>query len=193
MLITTIIKEWTYSISRRFPQMEKTSLGRVSTDTLLGSFRCTAWQSGLQVVVALSWETWFTSKIREQQWAIKSAGSCWPWGILPSLPIVPTKVRSFLLLLNGFLIIIVLLRERRESAQEGEGLRHRGNGNASGAGVPEQNRRWVNYWISQDQYYFPGWFSRQNRWKEYRQTFIQENLMERWVECCLFCRGSNQK
>ena len=130
--------------------MEKTSLGRVSPDTSQGSFRFTAWQSDLQVVVALSWETWSTSKIREQQWAIKSASSCWPWGILPSLPIVPTKVRSIRLLIDGFLIIIVLDRERRESAQEGEGLRHRGNGRASGAGVPEQNRRWAKYWISQD-------------------------------------------
>ena len=35
-----------------------------------------------------------------------------------------------------------ILRERRESAQEaGEGLRHRGNGRASGAGVQEQGRR----------------------------------------------------
>lgn len=148
MLIPTNSKEWTYFCSRRFPQTEKTSLGRVSPDTSQGSFRFTAWQSDLQVMVTSSYETWST--IREQQWAIESAGSCWPWGILPGLPIVSSKVRSFQLLLNGFLIIIVLHRERRESAQEGEGLRHRGNGRASGAGVPEQNRRWVNYWISQD-------------------------------------------
>ena len=143
MLIPTNSKEWIYSSSRRFPQMEKTSLGRVSPDTLQGSFRFTAWQSDLQVVVTSSWETWSTSKIREQQWAFESASGCWPWRILPSLPIVPSKVRSFRLSLNGLLIIIVLHRERRESAQEGEGLRHRGNGRASGAGVPEQNRRWV--------------------------------------------------
>jgi len=37
-----------------------------------------------------------------------------------------------------------LQRERRESTQEaGEGLRHRGNGRASGAGVQEQSRRLV--------------------------------------------------
>ena len=143
MLITTISKEWTYFRSHRFPQMEKTSLGRASPDTSQGSFRFTAWQSDLQVVEALSWEIWSDSKIREQQWAIESASGCWPWRILPSLPIVPSKVRSFRLLLNGFLIIIVLHRERRESTQEGEDLRHRGNGRASGAGVPEQNRRWV--------------------------------------------------
>ena len=148
MLIPTNSKEWTYFCSRRFPQTEKTSLGRVSPDTSQGSFRFTAWQSDLQVMVTSSYETWST--IREQQWAIESAGSCWPWGILPGLPIVSSKVRSFQLLLNGFLIIIVLHRERRESAQEGEGLRHRGNGRASGAGVPEQNSRSVNYWISQD-------------------------------------------
>ena len=36
-----------------------------------------------------------------------------------------------------------MFRERRESAQgAGEGLRHRGNGRASGAGVQEQSRRW---------------------------------------------------
>ena len=35
-----------------------------------------------------------------------------------------------------------MFRERRESSQEaGEGLRHRGNGRASGAGVQEQGRR----------------------------------------------------
>ena len=39
-------------------------------------------------------------------------------------------------------IISEMFRERRESAQEaGEGLRHRGNGRASGAGVQEQSRR----------------------------------------------------
>ena len=173
--------------------MEKTSLVRVSPDTSQGSFRFTAWQSDLQVVVAPSWETWSSSEIREQQWAIKSACGCWPWRILPSLPIVSTKVRSIRLLIDGFLIIIVLDRERRESAQEGEGLRHRGNGRASGAGVPEQNRRWVKNWIFSGPVLFSRLVFKAEPLKRVQTDFHPREPHGKVGWMLPFSRGSNQK
>ena len=116
---------------------------KVSPDTSLGSSQFTAWQSGLQVeaqkILACSI---MLSRRRQQQRAVEGSSGCWTWRILSSVSTVFAKVLFSMIQLKQITRFDEMFRERRESSQEaGEGLRHRGNGRASGAGVQEQGRR----------------------------------------------------
>ena len=137
-----ILKHQIHIISR-FLQTERMLLEKVSPDTSLGSSQFTAWQSGLQVeaqkILACSI---MLSRRRQQQRAVEGSSGCWTWRILSSVSTVVAKVLFSMIQLKQITRFDEMFRERRESSQEaGEGLRHRGNGRASGAGVQEQGRR----------------------------------------------------
>ena len=132
-----------HQIISRFLQTERMLLEKVSPDTSLGSSQFTAWQSGLQVeaqkILACSI---MLSRRRQQQRAVEGSSGCRTWRILSSVSIVFAKVLFSMIQLKQITRFDEMFRERRESSQEaGEGLRHRGNGRASGAGVQEQGRR----------------------------------------------------
>ena len=132
-----------HQIISRFLQTERMLLEKVSPDTSLGSSQFTAWQSGLQVeaqkILACSI---MLSRRRQQQRAVEGSSGCWTWRILSSVSTVFAKVLFSMIQLKQITRFDEMFRERRESSQEaGEGLRHRGNGRASGAGVQEQGRR----------------------------------------------------